>query len=122
MQDFLFAEEFSHTPLYAFPDGSNGGFWVQLRNGRITVGTSPASLPALPDKKTEGRYAPTLPLGRTVVSVMTEGEKKEQGEFVPKAVEHGHIKVYSPSGRDLEKFPMPKVPSSDPDSIFSYYK
>ena len=35
--NYTFSEQFTHTPKYAFPDGSDGGFWVRCSNGRITV-------------------------------------------------------------------------------------
>jgi len=39
--EYTFAEQFTQTPQYAFPDGSDGGFWVRCSYGQITVGAGP---------------------------------------------------------------------------------
>ena len=81
--EFLFAEEFTHTPKYAFPDGSHGGFWVHLNYGQITVGAGPVPEELQPaDVLTKGQYTPVVPVGRTVESGgMTKEDTEEKKAF-----------------------------------------
>lgn len=80
--DFTFSEEFTHTPNYAFPDGSHGGFWVRCRRGKLTVGAGPLPEDSQPaDMLTKAMYAPVVPVGRTVVANMTDTEKEAQEAY-----------------------------------------
>ncbi|MCY3857968.1 MAG: hypothetical protein OXG25_03570 [Gammaproteobacteria bacterium] len=80
--DFTFSEEFTHTPEYAFPDGSHGGFWVRCRQGKLTVGAGPLPEDSQPaDMLTKAMYAPVVPVGRTVVANMTDAEKEAQDGY-----------------------------------------
>lgn len=79
---YTFAEEFTDTPRYAFPDGAHGGFWIRCDHGEVTVGAGPlpdALQPA--DTLTKGVYAPVVPVGRTVNAAMTDADKAEQGKY-----------------------------------------
>lgn len=79
---FTFSEEFTHTPKYAFPDGSHGGFWVKCDNGLITVGAGPLPQEHEPaDMLTKGMYTPVVPVGRTVNVALTEEDKQAQVEY-----------------------------------------
>ena len=108
--DFLFSENFSHTPKYAFPDGSNGGFWVSCKFGELKVGAGPVPDElGDPDFLTSAMYTPVVPVGRTVNASMTENEKKEQEEYVRSAFRFDKelnlrpVEQTQPSGRG----PMP---------------
>ena len=109
---FTFSEEFTDTPKYAFPDGSHGGFWVQVVHGQITVGAGPLPDELGPaDMLTKGEYTPVVPVGRTVNAAMTDAEKDEQGNYSKSAFrfdkEAGKAPVSqtSPSGNA----PMPEA-------------
>jgi hypothetical protein len=79
---YTFAEEFTDTPSYAFPDGSHGGFWVHLEYGQITVGAGPLPKELEPaDRLTKGLYTPVVPIGRTVTAAMSDDETEEQTEY-----------------------------------------
>lgn len=83
---YTFSEEFIRTPRYAFPDGAAGGFWVRVEAGRMTVGAGalPPDLgPA--DTLTFGDYAPVIPVGRTVNSLMTEAEAAQSQAYAERA-------------------------------------
>lgn len=108
--DFLFSENFSHTPAYAFPDGSNGGFWVSCKFGELTVGAGPVPEElGEPDFLTSAMYTPVVPVGRTVNASMTDEEKKESEEYgktafrFDKALKLRPVEQTQPSGRG----PMP---------------
>ena len=80
--DFTFSEEFTHTPKYAFPDGSHGGFWVRCRQGRLAVGAGPLPAESEPaDMLTKAMYTPVIPVGRTVNASMSEEEQEAQGNY-----------------------------------------
>ena len=107
---YTFSEEFTDTPAYAFPDGSHGGFWVRVDHGRITVGAGPLPKELEPaDHLTKGKYAPVVPVGRTVNAAMTDADKAEQAAYSKVAfrrdAETGEppVNQTSPSGRG----PMP---------------
>ena len=106
--NYTFSEQFTHTPKYAFPDGSDGGFWVRCSNGRITVGAGPlpeAMAPA--DSLTLGMYTPVVPVGRSMNASMTDADKKELGVYVKAALrfdkELGRrpVEQTSPTGNDM---------------------
>jgi hypothetical protein len=79
---YTFAEEFTDTPRYAFPDGSHGGFWVHANHGQVTIGAGPLPEELQPaDHLTLGLYTPVVPVGRTVAAAMTEADKVEQGAY-----------------------------------------
>ena len=103
---YTFSEEFTHTPSYAFPDGSHGGFWVHVNHGQITVGAGPLPVELEPaDGLTKGMYTPVVPVGRTVNMAMTEAEKAGQAAYSKAAfrrdAETGEFPVSqtSPSGK-----------------------
>ncbi len=84
--DYTFAEEFTHTPRYAFPDGSHGGFWVRCRQGQFVVGAGPLPSESQPaDTLTKAMYTPVIPVGRTVVVNMTDAEKAAQTAYQKQA-------------------------------------
>lgn len=108
--DFTFSEEFSHTPKYAFPDGSHGGFWVRCRQGKLIVGAGPLPEDSQPaDMLTKAMYAAVIPVGRTVNAAMTDDEKATQEGYVRQAFRYDkELKLRpaeqtQPSGRG----PMP---------------
>ena len=110
--DFLFSENFSHTPRYAFPDGSNGGFWVRCREGQLQVGAGPVPDDFDdPDFLTSAMYTPVIPVGRTVNAVMTDEEKKAQEAYVREAFRYDKelsmrpVEQTQPSGAG----PMPEA-------------
>lgn len=102
---YTFAEEFTDTPAYAFPDGSPGGFWVRCERGLITVGAGPLPEKLGPaDGYTKGPYALALPVGRTVDATMTDAEKADRTEYSKEAFQanaDGELPVTqsSPSGK-----------------------
>ncbi|MEM7080830.1 MAG: hypothetical protein AAF513_19600 [Pseudomonadota bacterium] len=103
---YTFAEEFTHTPAYAFPDGEHGGFWVHCDHGRITVGAGPMPEHYAPaDMYTLGEYTPIVPVGRTVNASMNQVDLDEQEAYRKRAFafdkEAGKAPVEqsSPSGR-----------------------
>lgn len=80
--DYTFSEEFINTPSYAFPDGAHGGFWVRCDHGKLTVGAGPLPKDLEPaDYLTKGDYTPIIPVGRTVLSAMTDEELAEQEAY-----------------------------------------
>lgn len=80
--DFTFSEQFTQTPRYAFPDGSDGGFWVRCARGHVTVGAGPLPAALAPaDMLNYGSILPVYPVGRTVNAVMTDDDKAEQAEY-----------------------------------------
>ncbi|MYD43387.1 MAG: hypothetical protein F4W90_05795 [Gammaproteobacteria bacterium] len=84
--DFTFSEEFTHTPRYAFPDGSHGGFWVRCRQGKLIVGAGPLPEDSQPaDMLTLAMYNAVIPVGRTVNANMTEEEREEQNAYTQQA-------------------------------------
>lgn len=106
--NYTFSEQFTHTPKYAFPDGSDGGFWVRCSTGLITVGAGPlpdAMGPA--DNLTLGMYTPVVPVGRTLNAASTDAEKQEQAHYVSAALrfdkELGQRPVQQtlPTGREM---------------------
>ena len=108
--DFTFSEEFTHTPKYAFPDGSHGGFWVRCRQGKLTVGAGPLPEDSQPaDMLTKALYAPVIPVGRTVNANMTDAEKEAQDVYQRQAFRYDKelnlrpAEQTQPSGRG----PMP---------------
>lgn len=79
---YTFSEEFTHTPAYAFPDGSHGGFWIHCDHGAVTVGAGPLPEALQPaDTLTKGMYTPVVPVGRTVNAAMTDADKEEQTAY-----------------------------------------
>ena len=79
---YTFAEEFTETPRYAFPDGAHGGFWIRCDHGEVTVGAGPLPEALQPaDALTRGVYTPVVPVGRTVNAAMTDSDKEQQGEY-----------------------------------------
>ncbi len=83
---YIFAEEFTDTPRYAFPDGAHGGFWVQCNFGHITVGAGPLPAALGPaDVLTKGAYTPVVPVGRTVNAAMNDAEKAEHADYSKRA-------------------------------------
>ncbi|MCY4655855.1 MAG: hypothetical protein OXC80_03465 [Gammaproteobacteria bacterium] len=79
---FTFSEEFTNTPRYAFPDGSHGGFWVNVVNGAVTVGAGPLPEELGPaDMLTKGNYIPVVPVGRTVNVALTDQDKSAQRDY-----------------------------------------
>ncbi len=108
--DYTFAEEFTNTPRYAFPDGAHGGFWVRCDHGEVTVGAGPLPEELQPaDALTKGIYTPVVPPGRTVNAAMTDADKEVQAAYIKTAFRRdkatGNLPVAqtSPSG----KGPMP---------------
>ncbi|MEZ7909059.1 MAG: hypothetical protein QMC26_12365 [Pseudomonadales bacterium] len=106
--NYTFSEQFTHTPKYAFPDGSDGGFWVRCSNGLITVGAGPlpeAMAPA--DRLTLGMYTPVVPVGRSVNASSSAAEKQELEAYVKAALrfdkESGRrpVEQTSPTGQDM---------------------
>ena len=84
--EFTFAEEFTDTPHYAFPDGTSGGFWVRCDHGHVTVGAGPLPEELEPaDSLLKGPYTPVVPVGRTVNAAMTDEEKAEQAAYLKAA-------------------------------------
>jgi len=80
--EFTFSEEFTDTPAYAFPDGSHGGFWVNVNHGEITVGAGPLPEQYQPaDMQTKGAYTPVVPVGRHVNTALTDAEKEEEAVY-----------------------------------------
>lgn len=107
---FIFSEEFTDTPKYAFPDGSHGGFWVRCDHGQITVGAGalPEALqPA--DGLTLGMYTPIVPVGRTYNAVMSDAEKAEQEAYSAAAFRFDKVAMRAPvvQSSPSEKGPMP---------------
>ena len=102
---YTFAEEFTNTPAYAFPDASHGGFWVRCERGLITVGAGPLPAALAPaDGQTKGPYALVVPVGRTVDAAMTEQEKEQRTAyskqaFRPNAAGEPPVTQGSPSGK-----------------------
>ena len=102
---YTFAEEFTNTPAYAFPDASHGGFWVRCERGLITVGAGPLPAVLAPaDGQTKGPYALVVPVGRTVDAAMTEQEKEQRTAytkqaFSPNAAGEPPVTQGSPSGK-----------------------
>ena len=108
--EFTFAEEFTNTPRYAFPNGTHGGFWVRCQRGQLTVGAGPLPKQFEPaDMLTHGAYTPVVPVGRTVNAAMTDDDKAAQAAYSKSAfrfdkdVGAAPVKQTSPSGRA----PMP---------------
>ena len=108
---YTFAEEFTDTPRYAFPNGAHGGFWVRCERGLVTVGagTLPEVL-APADGLTKGPYALAVPVGRTVEAAMTDEEKAQKADYSKAAFRPDDSGEYpvrqsSPSG----KGPMPRA-------------
>lgn len=108
--EYIFCEEFTNTPAWAFPDGSHGGFWVHCDHGQISVGAGalPEALgPA--DTLTEGPYAAIVPVGRTVNASLSDEDKEVLAAYqkaalgYDKAAGRPAIETTSPSG----KGPMP---------------
>ena len=104
--DFTFSEEFTHTPKYAFPDGSHGGFWVRCRHGKLTVGAGPLPEDSQPaDLLTKGMYARVVPVGRTVNASMTDAEREAVNSYSQKAFRYDKelqlrpVEQTQPSGR-----------------------
>ena len=77
-EEYRFAEVFTQTPRFAFPDGAASGFWVVCDHGEVTVGF--AALPqeyGSPDYLNQLLYTPVVPVGRTVNAAMTDADKAE---------------------------------------------
>ena len=107
---FTFSEEFTDTPSYAFPDGSHGGLWVLCDHGEITVGAGPLPEELEPaDMLNKGKYAPVVPVSRTVNGAMTDDERFQQAEYSKIAfareeeTQQYPVQQSNPSGRG----PMP---------------
>ena len=107
---YTFAEEFSATPRYAFPDGASGGFWIRCEHGEVTVGAGPLPEALQPaDTLTSGVYTPVVPVGRTVNAAMTDADREEQAGYTRAAFRRDPdtgqrpVTQTSPSGRG----PMP---------------
>ena len=107
---YTFAEEFTDTPRYAFPDGVPGGFWIRCDHGEVTVGAGPLPEQLQPaDTLTKGVYTPVVPVGRTVNAAMTDADKAAQGAYSKLAFRRDEetgkhpVAQTSPSGRG----PMP---------------
>ena len=103
--NYTFAEEFTNTPRYAFPDGAHGGFWVRCERGLVTVGAGPLPAALAPaDGLTKGPYALAVPVGRTVEAAMTEEEKTQRTAyskvaFRPNDAGEHPVTQSSPSGK-----------------------
>ena len=112
---YTFAEEFTDTPAYAFPDGTHGGFWVRCERGLITVGAGPLPAPLGPaDGLTRGPYALVVPVGRTVDATMTDAEKADRTAYSTQAFQpnaEGELPVTqsSPSGKGRMPAPLMRV-------------
>jgi len=107
---YTFAEEFSDTPGYAFPDGGNGGFWIRCDRGAVTVGSGPLPEALQPaDTLTKGIYTPVVPVGRTVNAAMTDSDKAEQAEYSKTAFRRDEATGLPPVGQSSPsgKGPMP---------------
>ena len=102
---YTFAEEFTDTPRYAFPDGAHGGFWVRCERGLVTVGAGPLPEALAPaDGLTKGPYALVVPVGRTVDAAMTDAEKAQRtaynkAAFRPNDAGEYPVTQTSPSGK-----------------------
>lgn len=103
---YTFAEEFTGTPGYAFPDGSPGGFWIRCDHGEVTVGAGSLPEELQPaDTLTRGIYTPVVPVGRTVNAAMTDAEKEEQAAYTKTAFRRDEatgeppVSQTSPSGK-----------------------
>ena len=103
---YTFAEEFTNTPRYAFPNGAHGGFWVRCDHGAVTVGAGPLPEEFQPaDALTKGIYTPVVPPGRTVNAAMTDADKEEQAAYIKtafrrdKATGNLPVEQTSPSGK-----------------------
>jgi hypothetical protein len=104
--EYIFAEEFTDTPRYAFPDGTHGGFWVHFDHGLVTVGAGPLPKELEPaDALTKGLFTPVVPVGRTVNVSMTEAEQEEFGLYnktafrFDKVANRRPVDQTSPSGK-----------------------
>ena len=107
---YTFAEEFTDTPRYAFPDGANGGFWIRCDRGAVTVGAGPLPEALQPaDTLTKGVYTPVVPVGRTVNAAMTDADKQEQADYSKAAFRRDKATGQPPVAQTLpsEKGPMP---------------
>lgn len=103
---YTFAEEFTDTPRYAFPDGAHGGFWIRCDHGEVTVGAGPLPDELQPaDALTKGVYTPVVPVGRTVNAAMTDADKEDQAQYSKAAFRRDEksgkhpVGQTSPSGR-----------------------
>jgi len=108
--NYTFSEQFTDTPGYAFPDGSDAGFWVRCFNGLITVGAGP--LPETmgsADNLTLGMYTPVLPIGRSVNAGATEADQREQEAYISSALGFDKnlgrrpVEQTSPTGKEMPK-------------------
>ena len=103
-----FSEQFTHTPKYAFPDGSDGGFWVRCNNGSITVGAGPLPEALAPaDQLTLGEYTPGVPVGRTVNASHSDADKQELETYIRTALSTDKtsgqrpVEQSSPTGNEM---------------------
>lgn len=107
---YVFSEEFTDTPRYAFPDGAHGGFWVNCDNGQITVGAGPLPKELEPaDQLTKGYYTPIVPVGRTVNAAMTDIDNEQQDSYRKAAFRYDKVAKQSPvtQSSPSEKGSMP---------------
>lgn len=107
---YTFAEEFTDTPRYAFPDGAHGGFWIRCDHGEVTVGAGPLPEQLQPaDALTKGVYTPVVPVGRTVNAAMTDYDKQEQARYSKLAFRRDEESGKHPVGQTSPsgKGPMP---------------
>lgn len=115
---YTFAEEFTDTPSYAFPDGSHGGFWVRCDHGRITVGAGPLPQQLEPaDRLTKGLYAPVVPVGRTVDAALTDEDKAAVGEYAKAA-----FRFDKAAGRRPVEQTMPSQRGEMPDALSRVFR
>lgn len=108
--EYTFAEEFTDTPRFAFPDGSHGGFWVRCSRGAITVGAGALPQEFEPaDHLTKGVYTPVVPVGRTVNTAMSAEEQEEQAAYGKAAFRYDKVAGRAPveQSSPSEKGAMP---------------
>lgn len=113
---YTFAEEFTDTPLYAFPDASHGGFWVRCDRGEFVVEAGPLPDSFAPaDHLTLGSYAAVVPVGRTVERAMTEDDRALRDAYVKtafrydKVTKRAPVSQSSPSGRGEMPAPLARI-------------
>lgn len=113
---YTFAEEFTETPRYAFPDGAHGGFWVAVEHGRVTVGAGPLPADRQPaDGLTRGPYGRVIPVGRTVEAALTDAERGAKDGYsklafsAPAGSKALPVTQSSPSGKGRMPKPLMRV-------------
>ena len=109
-EEYRFAEVFTQTPRFAFPDGAASGFWVVCDHGEVTVGF--AALPqeyGSPDYLNQLLYTPVVPVGRTVNAAMTDADKAEATAYSDAAfavdVGEGNLPIRQSDPANNKPFP-----------------